>query len=43
MKDMPTARHGVAAVTVNGWIHVVGGGRMLGTAGTTANEAFKPD
>jgi hypothetical protein len=41
---MPAPRDHAGVAAVNGkLIHVVGGGRMLGTAGTNANEAFKPD
>jgi hypothetical protein len=38
---MPTPRHAVAAVTLGDWIHVAGGGAVLGGAVQSAvHEAF---
>jgi len=37
---LPTARHGLAAVTINGTIYVIGGGPEAGLSYSHANEIF---
>jgi hypothetical protein len=39
---MPTARHGLAAVTFEGKIYVIGGGPKQGLAQTDVVEVWKP-
>jgi len=39
---MPTARHGLAAVTANGKIYVIGGGPKQGLAQTNVVEVWTP-
>jgi hypothetical protein len=40
MRDMPTPRHGMGAVTVGASIYVIGGGTVAGFGASRANEAF---
>jgi hypothetical protein len=41
-EPMPTPRHGLGAVAVNGRVYVQAGGREPGYAPTHANEAYTP-
>jgi Kelch motif protein len=40
LRDMPTPRHGMGAVAVNGAIYVIGGGEVAGFGAPRANERF---
>ena len=39
-KSMPTARHGLAVVSVDNKIYVIGSGPQPGGSGTSINEVF---
>ena len=39
---MPTPRHGLAAVTIDASIYVIGGGPKPGPSFSAANEMFRP-
>ncbi len=41
-EPMPTPRHGIGAVALDGRIFVPGGGTRPGLARTSANEAYRP-
>jgi hypothetical protein len=40
--DLPTARHGMGAVTVGAEIHLIGGAVCAGLCATGAHEVFRP-
>jgi hypothetical protein len=41
-EPMPTARHGIGAVVIDGRVFVPAGGTEPGYAASTANEAYTP-
>jgi N-acetylneuraminic acid mutarotase len=42
-QPMPTARHGLAAVSIDDKIYIIGGGPQPGGSQTNLNEIFHPN